>query len=107
MVSKRPDGPSLFDAAVDEELARRAPLAARMRPASLDEVVGQSHLLAHGAALRALIEEDRLSSAIFFGPPGSGKTTVARLLARATSKELVQLSAVSAGVKDVRDVLEQ
>jgi putative ATPase len=103
----RTPGPSLFDAAVERELARRAPLAARMRPAGLDEVVGQAHLLAPGAPLRALIEEDRLSSAVFFGPPGSGKTTVARLLASATSKQLVQLSAVSAGVKDVRDVLEQ
>jgi putative ATPase len=107
MAGRPADGPSLFDAAVEHELARRAPLAARMRPSTLDEVVGQAHLLAPGAPLRALIEEDRLSSAVFFGPPGSGKTTVARLLAGATKKELVQLSAVSAGVKDVRDVLEQ
>jgi len=102
----RRQGASLFDAAVEAELARRAPLAERMRPASLDEVVGQRHLLAPGAPLRALIEQDRLSSAVFFGPPGSGKTTVARLVASATAKSLVPLSAVSAGVKDVREVLE-
>lgn len=99
-------GPSLFEAAAAEELQRRAPLAARMRPRSLDEVTGQRHLLAHGAALRVLIEADRLSSAVFFGPPGTGKTTVAGLAASRTRKAFIQLSAVSAGVKDVREVLD-
>lgn len=99
-------GGSLFDAAVQRELARRGPLAARMRPRSLDEVVGQSHLVAPGAPLRVLIEQDRLSSAIFFGPPGTGKTTVAQLVAVASSKAFVPLSAVSAGVKDVRETLD-
>ena len=99
-------GPDLFEAAASAELARRAPLAARMRPRTLDDVVGQAHLLAPGAALRVLLESDRLSSAIFFGPPGTGKTTVAGLAAGLTRKELVQLSAVSAGVKDVREVLD-
>jgi putative ATPase len=100
-------GPDLFDAAADVELARRAPLAARMRPRSLDEVVGQRHLLGPGAPLRVLIEQDRLSSAVFFGPPGSGKTTVARLAAARTEKAFVQLSAVSAGVAEVRAVLDE
>jgi len=97
---------SLFDAAVDDELAKRAPLAARMRPATLDEVIGQQHLLAPGAPLRTLVEADRLSSAVFYGPPGTGKTSVARLLADHTRRRYRSLSAVDAGVKDVRAELE-
>ncbi len=99
--------PDLFDAAAADELARRAPLADRMRPQSLDEFVGQSHLLAPGATLRALIETDSLSSAIFFGPAGSGKTTLARLVAQTSAKRFVTLSAVSSGVAEVREVIEQ
>ncbi len=100
-------GDDLFETAAAERLAARAPLADRLRPTRLDDVVGQSHLLAPGAPLRALIETDRLSSVILWGPPGTGKTTIARLIARATAKEYEQLSAVSAGVKDVREVLER
>ena len=98
--------PSLFDAAVESELAARAPLAARMRPRSLDEVVGQRALLGPGAPLRTLIEADRLSSAVFYGPPGTGKTSVARLVAEHTKRRYRSLSAVDAGVKDVRSELE-
>jgi putative ATPase len=97
---------SLFDAAVDVELAKRAPLAARMRPATLDDIVGQRHLLAPGAPLRTLVEADRLSSAVFYGPPGTGKTSVARLVALHTKRRYRALSAVEAGVKDVRSELE-
>jgi putative ATPase len=99
--------PSLFDSTVDEELAKRAPLAARMRPRSLDEVVGQSHLLGPGAPLRAIVEADRLSSAVFYGPPGTGKTSVARLVALHTKRRYRALSAVDSGVKDVRAELEE
>ena len=94
----------LFSAAATERLATRGPLADRLRPLTLDDVVGQDHLLGHGAPLRALVDADRLSSAILWGPPGTGKTTVARLLADASSKVFVPLSAVTASVKDIRAV---
>ncbi len=100
-------GSDLFAAAVDDRLARRAPLAARLRPTTLDEVVGQQHLLGPGKPLRVLIEADRLSSLILWGPPGIGKTTVAKLIAGATAKAFENLSAVSAGVKDVREIAER
>jgi putative ATPase len=102
-------GPSsdddLFAAAASARLARSAPLAARLRPRTLDDVVGQEHLLAAGRPLRRLIESDRLSSVIFWGPPGTGKTTLSRLIAGATERAFEQLSAVTAGVKDVREVI--
>ena len=94
----------LFAAAASERLARRGPLADRLRPRTLDEVVGQDHLLAPGKPLRALVDSDRLGSVILWGPPGTGKTTIARLVAAASAKAFVPLSAVSATVKDVREV---
>jgi len=97
----------LFAAAAEERLKSRAPLAARLRPQTLDEVVGQRDLLAPGRPLRALIEGDRLSSVILWGPPGTGKTTIARLIAGATDKAFEPMSAVNAGVKDVREVVER
>src|SRR4051794_34893048 len=96
-------GDDLFAAAAAERLASRAPLADRLRPTTLDDVVGQEHLLAPGKPLRVLIESDRLSSVILWGPPGTGKTTLARMIARTTSKAFEALSAVSASVKDVRE----
>ncbi|MDP9402333.1 MAG: replication-associated recombination protein A [Actinomycetota bacterium] len=96
----------MFSVSLEERLAGRAPLAARMRPRSLDEVAGQEHLLGPGKPLRALIESDRISSLILSGPPGTGKTTLARLVAAATSSAFIPLSAVTAGVKDVREVIE-
>jgi putative ATPase len=96
----------LFTGAAEQRLASRAPLAARMRPRSLDDIIGQQHLLGPGAPLRALIESDRLTSAILWGPPGTGKTTLASVVATATSKRFVPLSAVTAGVKDVRQVVD-
>lgn len=98
-------GADLFAAAVDRRLSRRAPLADRLRPRSLDDVVGQDHLLGPGRPLRALVGAGRLSSLVLWGPPGTGKTTIARLVAGAVDAELVQLSAVSASVKDAREVI--
>lgn len=95
----------LFASAAKDRLEARSPLAARLRPSSIDEIVGQQHLLGPGRPLRRLVEADRLSSALLWGPPGTGKTTLARLIAEASSKEFIQLSAVSASVKDVREVI--
>jgi putative ATPase len=95
----------LFSDAAKERAAEVAPLAQRVRPRTLDEFVGQSHILGEGSALRRAIEEDRVRSSIFYGPPGTGKTTLARIVAVATDAEFSELSAVSATVKDVREVL--
>ena len=95
----------LFASAAEERLARRAPLAERLRPTRLDDIVGQDHLLGPGRPLRQLIESDRLSSVILWGPPGTGKTSVARLIARVTAQEFSELSAVNASVKDVRELV--
>jgi len=95
----------LFSDAARERAPGLAPLALRLRPRTLDEFVGQHHILGPDSALRLAIAADRLRSAIFFGPPGSGKTTLARIVAGATGAEFEELSAVSASVADVRGVL--
>ena len=98
---------SLFEGAESANRRRAQPLAARMRPNSLDEFVGQQHFLGEGKLLRRLIAADRLGSVIFYGPPGTGKTTLAGLLATATRSKFEQLSAVTSGVKELREVLEK
>ena len=90
-----------------DTIDRGAPLAARMRPRSLGEFVGQEHLIGPGSPLRALIETDRLSSVILWGPPGTGKTSLASIIAQATRAHYIEVSAVSAGVADVRKAIEQ
>ena len=97
----------LFAAAAAEQQSQRAPLADKLRPTRLDDIVGQDHLLAPGRPLRSLIESDTLGSVIFWGPPGTGKTTLAKVIARSTARAFESLSAVSASVKDVREVLKR
>lgn len=84
-----------------------APLAERMRPRTLDEFIGQEHLVGKGKLLRRMIEADRITSIILYGPPGTGKTTLAHIIANRTDGEFVRLNAVDASVKDVRDVIER
>lgn len=84
-----------------------APLAARMRPQDLDEIVGQEHLLGKGKVLRRLVESDHISSMIFWGPPGVGKTTLARVIARCTKAEFIDFSAVTSGIREIREVMKQ
>lgn len=89
------------------QASRRAPLADRMRPRTLDEFIGQEHIVGKGRLLRRAIETDTLTSSIFFGPPGCGKTTLASVTAAHTGAKIAKLNAVTAGVKEVRAVIEQ
>jgi putative ATPase len=96
---------NLFSDAARQRIPEVAPLALRLRPRTLEDFLGQRHILDEGSALRLAIEEDRLGSAILYGPPGSGKTTLARIVAEKTGAEFEELSAVAASVADVRGVL--
>jgi putative ATPase len=95
----------LFSDAASQRAEALAPLAQRLRPRTLDEFVGQRQVLGEGSALRRAIAEDRVRSSIFYGPPGTGKTTLARIVAASTGAAFEELSAVSASVKDVREVI--
>src|SRR5881275_1989894 len=95
----------LFADAAQQRMSQVAPLAMRLRPTTLEEFVGQEQILGEGSALRLAIAEDRVGSMILYGPPGSGKTTLARIVAQTTGAHFEELSAVSATVKDVREVL--
>lgn len=96
---------TLFDQAHTERLAKEAPLAARMRPRTLDEYVGQEHIIGPGRLLRRAIQADQLGSLIFYGPPGTGKTTLARVIANTTRAHFIAINAVLAGVKEIREAI--
>src|SRR5256885_5452341 len=97
----------LFEDAARRRLPEVAPLALRLRPDTLEGFVGQRHVLGEGSALRLAIEQDRVASSIFYGPPGSGKTTLARIVAHATGAAFEELSAVSATLANVRAILTE
>ena len=97
---------SLFDAAGEEAARAAAPLAVRMRPRALDEVVGQRHLTGAGTPFRKLVDHDAAMSLLLWGPPGTGKTTLAQVVSNVTSRRFTELSAVTAGVKDVRAAID-
>ena len=96
----------LFSYMREENLKSESPLAARMRPEKLEEVVGQQHIIAKDKLLYRAIKADKLSSVIFYGPPGTGKTTLAKVIANTTSAEFTQLNATVAGKKDMEAVVE-
>ena len=97
----------LFDSVRADNRTAARPLAARMRPRTLDEYVGQEHFLGPGKLLRRMLQADRLNSLVFYGPPGCGKTALAHVIANQTKSLFRPMNAVSAGIKDVREVLTQ
>ena len=99
--------PSLFDHVREKKLKEEQPLAARMRPRTLDEYIGQKHILAPGRLLRRAIQADQISSLIFYGPPGTGKTTLASVIANTTKGRFVTLNAVMAGIADLRSIVKE
>ena len=99
--------PNLFQEAADTARRKQSPLADRMRPRTLDEFVGQEHILGYGKLLRRAIEADRVTSVILYGPPGTGKTTLARIIANTTASHFATLNAVLAGVRDIREAIDE
>ena len=97
----------IFDYMKDKELKKEAPLASRMRPRTLDEIVGQQHIIGKGKLLYRAIKADKLSSIILFGPPGTGKTTLAQVIADTSKSDFISISAVAAGKKDMEDAVKQ
>ena len=97
----------LFEYMQEKNKEKESPLAARLRPTTIDEVVGQEHIIGPDKLLYRAIKADRLSSVIFYGPPGTGKTTLAKVIANTTSAEFLQLNATVAGKKDMEEVIAQ
>ena len=102
---KRVDQPSLFASQDGDD--ESTPLAERLRPRVLDEVAGQGHLIGEGKVLRGMIAHDKVPSMIFWGPPGVGKTTLANVIALTTNARFVTFSAVTSGIKDIKDVMRE
>src|ERR1700741_252720 len=108
LFSKLPGAPRGSGQAMETETAAGLqPLAERLRPRALDEIIGQEKLLGTGKPLRGQIERENLSSMLFWGPPGCGKTTLARLIARLTRSEFVSFSAVLSGIKEIKEVMAE
>ena len=97
----------LFEYMAQSQKEKEAPLAARLRPETLEEVVGQQHIIGKDKLLYRAIKADKLGSVIFYGPPGTGKTTLARVIANTTSAQFTQINATVAGKKDMEEVVEQ
>ena len=97
----------LFDYMRDHTMKSEAPLASRMRPKKLEEIVGQQHILGKDKLLYRAIKADKLGSVIFYGPPGTGKTTIAKVIAHTTRAEFTQINATAAGKKDMEEVVRQ
>ncbi|MBI5037165.1 MAG: replication-associated recombination protein A [Candidatus Kerfeldbacteria bacterium] len=106
-ISKKKQEKDLFDSKLEHELQRGAPLADRIRPESLEDFVGQQDIIGEGKILRRAIENDEVFSIIFWGPPGSGKTTLARIIANMTKSYFVSMSAVTSGINDLRNVVRE
>ena len=97
----------LFEYMRSTQMEKESPLASRLRPTALEEVVGQSHIIGKDKLLYRAIKADKLSSIIFYGPPGTGKTTLAKVIANTTKAEFTQINATSAGKKDMEEVIEK
>ena len=97
----------LFEYMREQTQEKESPLASRMRPTTLEEVVGQEHIIGKGKLLYRAIKADKLSSVLFYGPPGTGKTTLAKVIAHTTSAEFMQINATSAGKKDMEEVVQK
>ena len=97
----------LFDYMREQNMEKEAPLASRLRPTTLEEVVGQQHIIGKDKLLYRAIKADKLSSVIFYGPPGTGKTTLAKVIANTTSAEFTQINATTAGKKDMEEVINK